>query len=51
MRGVYRTKEEVDEWKNNNDPIDKYRDYLVAENIASAEKGIEPSKAKLRQRD
>ena len=35
--GVYRTKEEVDEWKNNNDPIIKYRDYLVAENIASAE--------------
>ena len=35
--GCYRTKEEVDEWKNNNDPIIKYRDYLVAENIASAE--------------
>ena len=35
--GVYRTKEEVDEWKNNNDPIIKYRDYLVSENIASAE--------------
>ena len=35
--GVYRTKEEVDEWKNNNDPIIRYRDYLVSENIASAE--------------
>ena len=35
--GVYRTKEEVDEWKNNNDPIIKYRNYLVSENIASAE--------------
>ena len=34
--GVYRTKEEVDEWKNNNDPIIRYRDYLVSENIASA---------------
>ena len=31
-------KEEVDEWKNNNDPIIKYRDYLVSENIASAER-------------
>ena len=35
--GVYRTKEEVDEWKNNNDPIIRYRDYLVSENIASVE--------------
>ena len=37
VAGVYLTKEEVDEGKNNNDPIIKYRDYLVAENIASAE--------------
>ena len=35
--GVYRTKEEVDEWKNNNDPIIRYRNYLVSENIASVE--------------
>ena len=47
--GVYRTKEEVDEWKNNNDPIIKYRDYLVAENIASAEE-LDAIQAKLRQR-
>ena len=32
--GVYRTKEEVDEWKDHNDPIIKYRNYLVSENIA-----------------
>ena len=35
--GIGMTKEEVDEWKNYNDPIIKYRNYLVSENIASDE--------------
>lgn len=34
--GVYRTKEEVDEWKKK-DPLLKYRDYLTKEGIASHE--------------
>ncbi len=34
--GKYRTKEEVDAWKEK-DPIVKYRDYLTSEKIASAE--------------
>lgn len=34
--GVYRTKEEVDEWKKK-DPIIKYREYLISNNFATAE--------------
>ncbi|MGT2755359.1 thiamine pyrophosphate-dependent dehydrogenase E1 component subunit alpha [Streptococcus ovis] len=34
--GVYRTKEEVDEWKKK-DPLKKYREYLTANKIATIE--------------
>ncbi len=34
--GVYRTKEEVDEWKKK-DPLKKYREYLTANKIATNE--------------
>ena len=34
--GKYRTKQEVDEWKKK-DPIARFRDYLLKNNLASGE--------------
>ena len=34
--GLYRTREEVNKWKEN-DPIDRFKNYLVENNIATAE--------------
>ena len=34
---VYRSKEEVEEWKQNNDPIKRFTQYLIKEGLATDE--------------